>query len=79
MFVTSVTVRLGDGASTKFWTDAWLPDGRIASFAPSFFQAIPKRRRHRTVLEALTNRTWVRERRNDGTSPVGLRPSLGKA
>jgi hypothetical protein len=33
---------LGDGASTFFWTDSWLPDGRICEFAPNLFGAVPK-------------------------------------
>ena len=32
---------LGDGASTFFWTDNWLPDGRICELAPNLFTAVP--------------------------------------
>lgn len=41
------------------WTDSWLPDGPNKSFASVLFQAIPRRRRQRSVLEGLTNRSWV--------------------
>jgi hypothetical protein len=34
---------VGDGASTFFWTDNWLPDGRIRDIAPNLFAAVPKR------------------------------------
>jgi hypothetical protein len=34
---------LGDGAATFFWTDNWLPDGRICDIAPILFAAVPRR------------------------------------
>jgi len=34
MFSYSIVVELGDGVSARFWSDSWLPDGPIASFAP---------------------------------------------
>jgi hypothetical protein len=34
---------LGDGAATFFWTDNWLPDGRICDIAPIMFAAVPRR------------------------------------
>jgi hypothetical protein len=34
MFSVSITIEVGDGSSTRFWMDAWLPDGVISTFAP---------------------------------------------
>jgi hypothetical protein len=61
MFSASYTVELGDGASARFWTDAWLPMGPISSFAPNLFRAVGRRRLRRSVRDALTDRQWVRD------------------
>ena len=53
-----------------FWTDAWLPDGAISSFAPNLFKAVGRRRLGRTVKDALTNRRWVRDISGAPTAPV---------
>lgn len=71
MSTASISVRLGDGTSARFWTDSWLPDGPISAFAPGLFQAIGKRRRNRTVNEALLDgRSWVRDISGAPTAPV---------
>jgi hypothetical protein len=50
---------LGDGASTFFWTDRWLPEGRLMYIAPNLVKAIPKHLvRLRTVREGL-NGAWL--------------------
>jgi hypothetical protein len=59
MFSSSIYVQVGDGASTKFWTDAWLPDGAISNTAPNLFKAVGRRRLGRTVKDALSNMQWV--------------------
>jgi hypothetical protein len=61
MFQTSVMVAIGDGLSAKFWTDSWLPDGPICRFALHQFNAIGKRRRQKSVCDAITNRSWIRD------------------
>jgi hypothetical protein len=61
MFRASVTVHVGDGATARFWTDAWLPDGAICNFASNLFRAVESRRKKRTVKDALTNRQWARD------------------
>jgi hypothetical protein len=61
MFQASVLVHLGDGTTARFWTDAWLPDGAICNFAPNLFRAVGKRRRSRSVRDALNNRQWLRD------------------
>lgn len=45
---------LGDRASTFFWTDRWLPEGRLVDIAPNLTAAVPKRAvRQRRVREGL--------------------------
>ena len=61
MFQSSVTVAVGDGRSAQFWTDSWLPDEPICRLAQHLLAAIGRHRRHKTVREALTNRSWVRD------------------
>jgi hypothetical protein len=43
MFNSSVIVEISDGVSTRFWTDAWLPDGAIYVFAPNLFKVVGQR------------------------------------
>jgi hypothetical protein len=70
MFQASVTVQLGDGSSACFWTDVWLPDSVIVSFAPNLFRAIDRRFHGRTVKDALFQRRWVRDIAGALTAPV---------
>lgn len=70
MFRASVSVHLGDDASTRFWTDPWLPQGPICTFAPHLFKAISRCRHGTTVKEALHNRHWVRDITGAPTVPV---------
>ncbi|GJN35088.1 hypothetical protein PR202_gb23821 [Eleusine coracana subsp. coracana] len=51
---------VGNGSSTLFWTDRWLHGKSINKLAPRLFAAVSvRRRKDRTVLEALTNMNWV--------------------
>lgn len=61
MFWASVTVQVGDDATVRFWTDAWLPGWAICDCAPNLFLAVGCRRRRRIVKDALTNRQWARD------------------
>lgn len=70
MFNCSVRVELGDGTSARFWTDPWLPDGRIAAFAPHLFRAVGRRFHCMSVKEALSGRRWVRHITGPYTAPV---------
>lgn len=60
MFDVAVHSTVGNGETTKFWTDRWIAGKCIADLAPSLFSTVPKRTtKHRTVAQALNNRTWV--------------------
>jgi len=61
MFRASVRVELGSGDLARFWTDNWLPCGPICLAAPDLFSAVGRRRRGRSVREALMARRWTRD------------------
>jgi hypothetical protein len=61
MFQASTTFSVGNGERALFWTDAWLPQGRLCYLAPAVFQAVPRRWRRRTVREALHDSQWARD------------------
>jgi hypothetical protein len=70
LFSCSVTVDVGDGASTRFWTDAWLPAGAIPSLAPNLFKAVRRRPLECSVKDTLVDRRWVRDITGAHTAPV---------
>jgi hypothetical protein len=72
MFSSSVYVVLGDGASAKFWTDAWLSAGAISTTAPNLFREVRKQRHRKMVQEALDNRHWVQDITGARTTAVIL-------
>jgi hypothetical protein len=54
IFEAATSSIAGDGATTFFWLDSWLPDGRLKDLAPHLFVLIPKRiSRVRLVRDAL--------------------------
>jgi hypothetical protein len=73
MLSSSVYVEVGDGASTKFWMDAWLPDGVISNTAPNLFKVVGRRRLDRTVKDVLSNRQWVQDITGARTATVLLK------
>jgi hypothetical protein len=59
-FSVAMQTEIGNGASTLFWPDRWLMGHRVVDIAPRLLQNVPKRRvNERTVLDALTNQTWI--------------------
>jgi hypothetical protein len=70
MFAYSVSIEVGDGASTRFWTDAWLPAGAIPTFACNLFKAVGRRRLGRSVKDAIMERRWVCDITRARTAPV---------
>ncbi|WVZ74309.1 hypothetical protein U9M48_022508 [Paspalum notatum var. saurae] len=62
LFAAAVDTIVGDGRSTKFWTDRWIQGKTLAELAPNLFGAIPKKAvQRRTVSQALDNRRWVND------------------
>jgi hypothetical protein len=62
MFEASVTVQVGNGARTLFWTDRWLDGAAIANTAPDLFSAVHKNAwKNRLVSEAIPNGQWIRD------------------
>jgi hypothetical protein len=54
IFEAATSSTVGDGATTFFWLDNWLPDGRLKDLAPHLFVLIPKSlSRGRLVKDAL--------------------------
>ena len=59
-FAAAIYSEVGNGAATLFWTDRWLHGQSIADLAPRLFATISvRRRKKRTVQEALTNQAWI--------------------
>jgi hypothetical protein len=66
IFKATTSSLVGDGATTFFRLDRWLPDGRLKDLAPRLFALIPKRlSRGRLVKHAL-----------DGGGLDGIPPDL---
>jgi hypothetical protein len=60
IFAASTSMTLGNGESALFWEDRWLDGRSIKELAPEVFALVPKRRRKvRTVRQALVDRTWI--------------------
>lgn len=60
LFDVAVVTVVGNGESTKFWTDRWLQGKSVSYWAPSLFQLIPNRaKRHRTMAQGLQNHSWI--------------------
>ncbi|XP_071678297.1 uncharacterized protein [Lolium perenne] len=60
VFVASTYMVAGDGTSTLFWEDRWMDGQSIKEIAPGVYALIPKRRRRqRTVQQALVERGWI--------------------
>jgi hypothetical protein len=59
VFEAATSSVVGDGASTYFWLDNCLPDGRLKDLAPHLFAVIPRRlSRSRLVKDCLEGR-WL--------------------
>lgn len=70
LFEGSTFSVLGDGASTFFCSDSWLPSGRISDIAPNLFVAVPKRTvKQRRVREGLAG-GWLEDLSPDLGAPA---------
>jgi hypothetical protein len=62
LFDALVELRLGNGESFIFWTDAWLHGEPITVLAPDLVQAVSgTARKWWTVAAALLNHAWVQD------------------
>ena len=61
MSATSMTVTVGDGASTTLWTDNWSSVGPLHLFAPALFAAISCSGLKRLLCDTLQNNQWARD------------------
>lgn len=61
MCTASLSVIVGDGASTKLWTDSWADVGPLHLFAPALFAATSKVGRARMLRDALADNHWARD------------------
>jgi len=62
MFNASISIQIGNGQRSYFWTDRWIQGRSIKDLAPALLAAVrPRAQRQRTVAEGLSNRAWVRD------------------
>jgi hypothetical protein len=59
VFEAATSSVLGDGASTFFWIDHWLPDGRLKDLAPHLFALIPKRLSRSRLVKDCFDGGWL--------------------
>jgi hypothetical protein len=59
VFEAATSSVLGDGASTFFWIDRWLPDGRLKDLAPRLFALIPKRLSRSRMVKDCLDGGWL--------------------
>jgi hypothetical protein len=50
---------VGDGATTFFWLDRWLPDGRLKDLAPHLFALIPRRLSRSRLVKDCLDGGWL--------------------
>ncbi|RLN13367.1 hypothetical protein C2845_PM09G09680 [Panicum miliaceum] len=62
MFSTSISVEVGNGVRTYFWSDRWIDGKSIGEIAPDLLAAVrPRTRKQRTIAQGLPNRAWVKD------------------
>jgi hypothetical protein len=61
-FRASISVHLGNGQKTLFWSDPWIQGQPIEHLAPILFSCIPTRLvNYRTVAQGLHDKQWVND------------------
>lgn len=58
LFAAATTITIGYGRTANFWHSHWIEGKTPKSIAPAIFAA--SRRKNRTIREALTSNTWIR-------------------
>lgn len=61
MLAISLKVEIGDGASTRLWTDCWASVGPLCKFAPAVFAATSRAGKKRSLRDALPDHRWARD------------------
>jgi hypothetical protein len=59
VFEAATSSVVGDGASTFFWLDKWLPVGRLKDLAPRLFALIPKRLSRSLLVKDCLDGRWL--------------------
>jgi hypothetical protein len=59
VFEAATSSVVGDGASTFFWLDKWLPSGRLKDLAPCLFALIPKRLSQSRLVKDCLDGGWL--------------------
>jgi hypothetical protein len=59
IFEAATSSIVGDGASTLFWLDKWLPDGRLKDLAPHLFASIPRRLSRARMVRDCLDGGWL--------------------
>jgi hypothetical protein len=59
IFKATTSSVLGYGASTFFWLNKWLPDGREKDLAPHLFASIPKRFSRSRLVRECVDGGWL--------------------
>ncbi|CAL4948729.1 unnamed protein product [Urochloa decumbens] len=61
-FDASITIQIGNGERTLFWTDKWIDGESICDLVPTLVARVGTRtKKSRTVAQALTQDRWVRD------------------
>jgi hypothetical protein len=59
IFKAATSSLVGDGATTFFWLDSWLPDGRLKNLAPHLFALTPKRLSRLRLVRDTLDGGWL--------------------
>jgi len=65
-----MSVQVGDGATTKLWTDSWASVGPLCRFAPELFAALSRAGKTISLKDGLHLNRWAREIAGALTAPV---------
>ena len=68
LFRAVTTVTIGDGATALFWHSSWSGPHTLAASYPLLYSH--SRRKNRTVREALTGETWIKDLRHGNLQPL---------
>jgi hypothetical protein len=70
IFKAATSSVVGDGATTFFWLDSWLPDGRLKNLAPHLFALTPKRLSRLRLVRDTLDGGWLDDIHPDLDAPA---------